>query len=232
MAGKTTSTSTAQPANEDVNNFVSTIAQGMDSAYQPGGTTYVGPSDATKSSWAMGLDAAGNPIFSGGVKDAMSSFARRASGAEIGADNPIYAAMRNRITGDTLKAVNGSYNNSGLFGSDQNQNAAARGVSEGLASFDNANLNADYARQSEAASKLGELYQASLMPSSVTGAVGAAQDANAAAEKNGGIDYIKQFMDLLNGATNSAGTTTTEEIPWWRAILGGGATIGGLAGGN
>lgn len=210
--------------NKDVNALLSTLAKGVNQSYKPGGTTYVAPSSTTQNSWQQALGAAGNSDYAKGLAGALKSYGATASGSEIGVDDPLYAAQRARLTNDVLTNVNGMFSSSGMLGSDRNYKNAASGLGDALAASDLAQRTESYGRQNTAADKLSSLYQASLLPSSVTGAVGAAQDADAQAKQNGGLDYLGQFMSLLNGASGAAGTTTSTETPWWKIGLGTAAT--------
>jgi hypothetical protein len=219
-----TGSSTTKSANPEVERLIGTLSKGIGSTYKPGGSTYVDPSANTMGGWASAIGAADNADFSGGLAGAMKSYGNRASGAELGINDPLYAAQRAQLTDDVMTSTNTAFNNSGLFGSDQNQFQAARGLTAGLGAIDTAQRSESYGRQAEAANMLGSLFQNSLMPSSVQSAVGSAQDADAAAKQNGGIDYLQQFMNLMQGASGAAGTTTTEKMPWWKVGLGAAST--------
>jgi hypothetical protein len=217
--GSEKTTSTSGPSNPDVNALLSRLSRGVSSAYQPGGSTYVAPSANTTGGWASAIGAAGNEDFAGGLAGALKSYGNRASGAELGINDPLYAAQRAQLTDDVLTGTNTAFNNSGLFGSDQNQFQAARGLTAGLGALDTAQRSESYGRQAEAANMLGSLFQNSLMPSSVQSAVGGAQDADAAAKQNGGIDYLRQFTSLLGGMAGASPTTTTTSTPTQNPFL-------------
>ena len=221
-----TGSSSTQSASPDVRQLVDTLAKGIKGQYSPTGSTYVAPSSTTQSGWSQALNAANNPGFSSDVAGALSSYGNRAAGNELGINDPLYAAQRARLTDNVMTETNSAFNGAGLFGSDQNQAAAARGLSEGLSAADLAQRTESYSRQAEAADKLGTLFNTSLLPSSVTGAIGGEMDADAQAKALGNIDYQKQFMNLLTGASGAAGTNTTQNTPWWKAALGTAATIG------
>lgn len=214
-----TTTSTSGPSNPDVNALLSKLSKGISAAYKPGGSTYVAPSANTTGGWAGALNAAGNPDFSGGLAGALASYGKRASGAELGIDDPLYEAQRAQLRDDIMTDTNTAFNNSGLFGSDQNQFQVARGLAAGQGALDTAQRNESYGRQAEAANMLGSLFQNSLLPSSVQGAVGAAQDADASAKQNGGIDYLRQFTSLLSGAAGAGPQSTTTTTPTQNPFL-------------
>lgn len=221
MAGNVeTGSSTTKSNNKAVDRLTTTLANGLSGAYKPGGSTYVAPSSTTQNSWAQALGAAGNGDYAGGLAGALKSYGNRATGAEIGLNDPLYAAQRKRLQDEVLTGVNGQFASMGQLGSDQSRAASARGLTEALGGLDLAQRTESYGLQSQAADKLSGLYQASLLPSSVTGAVGAAQDADAQAKANGNLDYLSQFMSLLNGVAGPAGEKTTAEMPWWQVGLG------------
>lgn len=220
-----TGSSSSQSNSKAVRKLTDTLAGGISGAYQPGGTSYVAPGANTMQSWADMLGAAGNTDFSSGLAGALQSFGNRAAGNEIGQNDPAYAAAREKAMGDAITATTGQFSGNGLFGSDRNQKLAAEGAGNAALGFDIDQLNNSYARQSEAANLLPQLFQNSLLPSSITGAVGAAQDADAKSQASGQTDYLAQFLSLLNGAAGPAGTKTTQSTPLWSIGLGTAASI-------
>lgn len=219
---KTTQTTGVQ--NADVNSLLSKLSKGISGTYQANGTTYTAPGANTTGSWDETLAAANNPAFAAGINGAIDSYGRRASGAEIGADNPAYAAVRDRIANDVTTRTNEAFNNSGLFGSDDNRESLARGLGDALGSFDYQNLQDDYTRQAQGADMLTKLLSGSLLPASVKGGIGAAQDADAAAKAGGGLDYQSKYAQLLGMLTGSAPQTTTTTQPGpnlLQTLLGG-----------
>ena len=222
-----TGSSTTQSNSPAVRKLTDTLASGIQRLYQPGGTSYVAPGATTTGAQASALDAANNPAFASGLAGAIDSYGNRAAGNELGLDDPLYAQQRARLTDDVLTSTNGAFNSSGLFGSDQNQTAAARGLAEGLGGLDLSQRSESYNRQAEAAGMLPGLFSALQMPSSVAAGVGAAQDADAAAQKNGPLDYLSKLLGLTGAASNVAGTTTKEETPWWKIALGAASTAAG-----
>lgn len=224
MGAKTQKTTTTSgPSNPALNSLLTKLSNGIGGAYKPGGTTYTAPGATTQSGWAQALGAAGNGDFSGGLAGALKSYGNRATGAELGMNDPLYARQRATLTDDVLKSVNGQFSSMGQLGSDQSRVAAARGLTDALGGLDLTQRNESYGRQAEAANMLGNLFQSSLLPSSITGAVGAAQDADAAAKANGGIDYLSKFTQLLgaaSGASPQTTTTTSPSTPLWQSLLG------------
>lgn len=218
-SGTQKTTQTSGPSNPDVNALLSGLSKGVLGAYKPGGTTYTAPGAATTGSWDSALGAAGNTDFSGGISGALKSYSNRAAGNELGLDDPLYAAQRARLSDDVLTQSKNAFNLSGMLGSDQNQYHAGRGLADALGGLDLTQRNESYGRQAEAAGMLPQLFQNSLLPSSATGAVGAAQDADASAKQNGGIDYLRQFMGLLGGASAASPQTTTSTTPTQNPLL-------------
>lgn len=223
-----TSSSTSGPSNPDLNNLLSQLSKGIGSAYQQGGTTYTDPSAATTNSWQQALGAAGNTDYASGLAGALKSYGRRASGAELGLNDPLYNAQRASTTDRVLSSVNGMFNSSGMLGSDRNYKNAAAGLAEALAPIDTAQRTESYGLQNQALQNLGTAFQGSLMPSSITGAVGSAQDADARAKRLGGLDYLQQFTNLLGGASGASPQTTTTSqpgTPLWQTLLGYGVAL-------
>jgi hypothetical protein len=218
---KTTQTTGVQ--NVDLNSLLSKLSKGISGTYQANGTTYTAPSANTTGSWADTLAAADNPAFAAGINGAIDSYGRRASGAEIGADNPAYAAVRDRIANDVTTRTNEAFNNSGLYASDQNVASLSRGLGDALGSFDYQNLQDDYTRQAQGADMLTKLLSGATLPASIKGSVGAAQDADAAAKANGGLAYQGQYSNLLAqlmGAAPQTTTTTSPTPPLWQTLAG------------
>lgn len=218
-----TSSSTTGSNNKDVNALLSTLSKGINSTYEQGGTTYVAPGSTTTGSWADMLSAANNPDFSSGIAGALSSYSNRAAGNEIGNAAPGYAQLRQKAIDDAITGTTSQFANSGLFGSDRNQKLAAEGAADAALGYDYTNYNNSLDRQAEASNMLSSLFQSSMLPSSVTGAVGAAQDADAQAQSGGQLDYLRQFTSLLGGVAGASPQTTTNKqpsTPLWQSLLG------------
>ncbi len=222
------STSTSGPSNPDLNALVSKLSKGIGGTYQPGGSTYVAPGSNTTSSWEQMISAAGNPDYAGGLAGALSSYGNRASGAEIGDANPAYAALRSNAMKDAITGATAQFSGNGLFGSDRNVRLASEGATDAALGYDYANYRNTIADQAQAAEMLPKLLQGSLLPSSITGAVGAAQDADASAQQNGNLDYLRQFTSLLGGLSGASPQTTTQTqpgTPLWQSLLGAGISF-------
>lgn len=218
-----TTTSTTGFQNKDLTGLLSQLSKGIGSTYQTGGSTYTAPGANTLASRTSSLSAAGNSDYSSGLADALKSYSNRAAGNELGVNDPLYAAQRAQLTDDVLTSTNTAFNNSGLFGSDQNQFQAARGLATAQGALDTAQRSESYGRQTEAANMLPQLLQSSLLPSSLQGSVGASEDADAAAKANGGLNYQSQYAQLLAALAGSSPTTTsttTPTTPWWQSLIG------------
>lgn len=235
MGGTTqTSTSSTAPSNPDVTATTSTLAKGLGALATPGATTYTAPGSTTTGGQAASLAAANNPLYSNAVNGAIGSFGNIAAGNQFGTNDPGYAALRNKLSNDVLTSTNQSFNNSGLFGSDSNQKAAASGLADSLGALDYSNFQNDQQRQAQAAGLLPGLFSAAQLPSSVQQSVGASQDAAANAQQNGQLDFLSRLTSAAAGNAASAGTTTTNTqpgTPLWQSLLGGGIGLAGLLGG-
>lgn len=224
-----TNTQTSGVNNPDLNSTISKLAKGVSAQYTPGQSLYQAPSANTMGSEAAALAAAGNPAYGSAVSGALGSFGNTAAGGDFGMNDPGYARLRQNTIDDTLQATNSAFNNSGLFGSNSNQEAAGKGVASAVAGLDYGNYQSDVQRQQAAAQVLPGLFSAGQLPASVQGQVGAAQDADAAAKAAGPTDYLGKVSGITGQLAGSAGTTSSTQVPWWEAILGGAATAAGTA---
>ena len=216
-------TTTSGSSSKAVQGAVDELAGGLKDLYTPGGSAYVAPSATTKGGWNASLDAAGNPAFASGIGGAISSYSNRAAGNELGINDPLYAAQRARLSDDVMRTTSQGFNASGLFGSDSNQSAAARGLGEALGGLDLAQRSESYGRQSEAANMLPQLFAAGQLPSSIMQSTGASMDADAKAQEAGKWDYQNRATGALTGTAGAAGTTTTTSqptAPLWQQLLG------------
>lgn len=216
-------TTTSGIANPDLNATVSKLAKGITAAYTPGASAYVAPGSATTGGWQASLNAAGSPDYSSGIAGALGAYGNRAAGNELGQNDPGYAALRAKLSNDVLTQTNASFNNSGMFGSDSNQKAAASGLADALGSLDYRQYSDSLNRQSEAATMLPQLFAANQLPSSIQQSVGASMDADRAAQTNGQYDYLAKYANLINGTAASGGTTQTTSTPTpplWQILLG------------
>ena len=221
-------TTTSGSASPQVTSTVNKLAKGIGDAYTPGGSSYVAPSSTTTGGWANSLSAAGNQDFSGGIAGALSSYGNRASGGELGQNDPGYLALRNKLQNDVTTGVNGSFNNSGLFGSDSNVKSLTSGLTDSLGALDYKQYSDSLSRQSEAANMLPQLFAAGQLPSSIQQSVGASMDADKKAQEGGVWDYLNRATGTLSGAAGAAGTNTTTSTPTaplWQQLLGVGLSF-------
>jgi hypothetical protein len=232
--GTNTSTSSTAPASAAVRGTIDKLATGLGNEFAPGKSLFQAPGATTTGGQAASLDAANNPLYSQGVNGAIGDFADIAAGNRFGTNDPGYAALRSKLSNDVLTQTNSAFNNSGLFGSDNNQKAAASGLADSLGALDYSNFQNDQQRQQQAAGLLPGLFSAAQLPSSVQQSVGASQDAAAAAKAAGPTDFLAKLTAIANGNAGAAGTTTTNTspgTPLWQTLLGGGIGLAGLLGG-
>lgn len=234
-----TSTSSTASSNPAVTNTTNKLLGGIDAAWAKGpavweDTLYGGQGATTKQGISSLIGSANNPAYSQGVQGAIQSFGDTAAGKNIGVNAPGYQAVRNKLSNDVLTTTNGAFNNSGLFGSDNNQGAAASGLADSLGALDMGQYNAGLDRQVQAAGMLPGLFQASQQPASTLLSAGALQDADTQAAKQGNFDYytransaqtdlLAKLSSILAGnaqASGSTTTTSTPSTPWWQSMIG------------
>ena len=269
----------SQPSSEALDQTLSgllTGAGGVQDVFAQG-PTYQAPGATTTGAQADALAAASNPAYQTGIDygnyytnailqnngltgnqssnlDATQGIAQQYgqlanTALDYGANG--LDQLYSDVTNDTLKAVNSSFNNSGLFGSDSNMNTAAQGVASALAplQLDQYNQQLAYQQQNLAAqaatlgqasdmsqqgvtnsgtliNQLGTLFGLEQAPSAVATGVGAAQDTAAQAEAD---QYLTQLSQLF-GLTGGTSGTTAEAAPnWWDYLSGGlGTLLGAL----
>lgn len=219
------------PSNPNV-----TVAQNkiLDAAGQQldAGAPFTGAGDTTKNAWALGKSSAINPVFDSSLQGALQSYGDTAAGKFIGQNDPGYAAMRAKLSNDVLTATDNSFNNAGLFGSDNNRKEAASGLADSLGALDYQQYNDSLDRQTAAAQLLPQLYSDQQLPSATLGAIGSAEDANTANNNTSRQSQIIALANALNGVAGSSGQTSTTyqpQTPWWQSALGFGATLAGNA---
>lgn len=222
-----TGSSSSQSTSPAVRKAVDTLAGGVTAAYSPGKSLYQAPSANTTGGWAASLQAANNPDYAGGLAGALQSYGGRAAGNEIGVNAPGYAALRNKLQSDVTAGVNSSFNNSGMFGSDSNVKGLTEGLTSSLGALDYQQYNDSLSRQAEAANILPSLFSGAQLPAGIQQSVGAAQDADAAAKAAGPTDYLAKLTGIAAGNAGAAGTTTTNQMPLWKVLLGTAATAAG-----
>lgn len=248
MGGNTTSTTSATGSSDP--QVTKTLDQllgsggGVSGLFQRGPKVFdqstFAPAGATsQGAWQSALAAAHNPTYASGVQGALSSQAATAAGQNVGTNDPTYQAMRAKNVNDALTSVNGSFNNSGLFGSDTNRKEAGTGVANAMNNLDYQQFLNGQQQQQQAIQNLPGLYSASQAPSATAGAIGTAQDTNQQGilsgqadlynrQNNSQLNLLQQLSGVLAGTSPSAGQTTTNTAPatpWWQSALGIGASL-------
>lgn len=141
-------------------------------------------------------------------------------------------------TGNTVNALAGQGNTfNSIFGNSQagvgNQFGALAGAGDAAGTAYGLEQGGINNRQT-AATAFPALFQSSLLPSGVTGAVGAAQDANnqgilqgqydlSSRLANNKTDWLSKLFALGSSGAAAGGTTTTSTTPgtpWWQSALG------------
>ncbi|RYY67713.1 MAG: hypothetical protein EOO12_00205 [Chitinophagaceae bacterium] len=227
MGDVNTGSSSSQSSSPAVRKAVDTLASGVTAAYSPGKSLYQAPSANTTQGWQASLNAANNPAYAGGMSGAISSYANRAAGNELGVNDPLYAAQRSRLIDDTKSAVGSVFTGSGRFGGGSYVNNLTDQLSSNLNAADLSQRSESYSRQAEAANILPTLFQGAQLPAGIQQSVGAAQDAEAAAKAAGPTDYLAKLTAIAGGNAAAAGTTTNQSTPLWKLLLGGAATVAG-----
>lgn len=244
-----TSTTTTAPANASITDTTNKLLGGINSAYDKGPSVfneslYAGLGGTTNQGLQSLIGSANNPAYSNGIQGAMESYGKTASGANIGQQDPGFAALRSKLQNDVTVGTNSSFNNSGLFGSDNNQQGLAQGLTDGLGALDYKQYSDSLDRQTQAAGMLPGLYQASQQPASTLLSAGAIQDADkqaalqgrydlATRQGNAQTDHLAKLSSILAGnaaASGSTTTATTPQAPWWQQALGAAAIGSGIYG--
>lgn len=200
-----TTTQTSAPSNPDVNPTISKLLQGVQGKYTS--TEGSGNPAALNAGWASQLDAAKNPAYTAGVNGAMTDFADAAAGNQYGANDAAYA----KLSDNTMRDVNAMFTNSGRFGSGSHVETAVNALGD----VNNANIAADRAWQTQAASALPSMFAAGQAPGSVASSVG--QQQQAAPWYN--LGQASAIASGNYGAGGSTGTTTSPSTPWWQTGL-------------
>jgi hypothetical protein len=238
-SSNTTSSSSTTPNSALAGPTADTLLKGVQSIWNKGPqvfnqSLYAPAGATTQGAWNSSLAAANNPTYTAGVNGALATTAQQAAGNSVGLNDPAYAKMRADLGNQVLTDTNASFNNSGLFGSDNNQTAATKGLTDALGSLDYGQYLNGQQQQQQAISDLPGLYADAQQPSATAGAVGAAQDTNAQniltgnadlfnRQKNGQLGLLQQLLPSLSGASSVGGSTTTQTTPttpWWQSALG------------
>jgi hypothetical protein len=186
-------------------------------------------------------------------------------------DAPGYQTLRNKLRDDTATGIYNDFNNSGLFGSDQNMKSAGEGIGNALAGLDYGNyqnsVNNKYRSLDSQRGIFGDVFGmgqtgvgntlAGLGGQAATagaqfgmgqqalgneqgaigmlGQIGASQDADSLAKrmadadlfdrtKNADWNTLGRATSILGGNSTASGSTTSNSVPWWAALLGGAST--------
>lgn len=246
MGDVQTSKTVTGSANKSVDETLTKLLGGVQQAYDAGPkvfdeSLYVGPSGTTKNAWAMATGAASNPAYAGSVDGAIDSIGKVARGDYLGNQDPLFKAALDRASNGVAADVNAAMGANGRYGSNVHVDALTDAVGGMRTNAELDNLRYEQGRQAEAANMLPSLFSSAQLPASVYGTVGAAQDADAAAQQQGDFDLFTRQSDaqtdllaklsaILGGTAGAGGTTESKAIPWWSAILGAGATAAGIAG--
>lgn len=262
--GSNTTTSSTSSSNPQVTSTLNQLLGGVSDAYKAGPTTQ-GAGATTQQGWQTALNAANNGAYGTGVNSALtgtnsllanngltgtqqsaigtsndiaSQYGQLAAQQGLGQNAPGYQTLRNTLSNNVLGSTNAAFNNSGLFGSDNDQTAAALGLTQGLGGLDYQNYQQSLTNQSnDLQNQLGatnnaatisqqgvgnqgalsallpSLYQAGQLPAQTQASVGAAQDANTQNLANKNINLLGQLSSILNGTAQTAGTTTSTSTP-------------------
>lgn len=213
MGGSTNKSTSSTSPGTSVTNTTNKLLGGIDAAWAKGPTPfneslYAGLGGTTKSGLASMINSA-TPV---------------ANGANIGVQDPGYASIRKNLSNDVLTSTNGAFNNSGLFGSDNNQQQAAEGLGNALGSLDYGQYKDSLDRQTQAQSTL--LSAGAIQDADKQAALQGRYDLSQR-QGNAKTDLLARLSSILSGTAGNAGSTTTTSTPstpWWQSALG--AAIG------
>lgn len=164
-----------------------------------------------------GMDSYGLRSELEGVSDATNDYRNMADSFATPGGEPGYQTLRNKLKNDVTTESLGAFNNSGMFGSDANQESLAEGLGNALGGLDYQNYNQaiqnrNMALQGQmagsgqgfgmrqtalgnamgAGQSLGGLYDQMLRPSQTLGDVGTRMDADAQGRKLGEFDQFNR----------------------------------------
>jgi hypothetical protein len=246
MGDVKTNTTTSGPASPKVTETLNKLLGGVGEVYDAGPkvfdeSLYTAPSGTTTNAWAMAKDAATNPAFAGGIGGAIDSYSKVARGDYLDNQDPLFQQALDRATNKTAADINASMGANGRYGSDVHVDAMTDAIGGMRTNAELDNLRYEQQRQGEAANMLPQLFGAAQLPSSVFGQVGAAQDADAAAQQQGAYDLftrqneakadqLAKLSAILSGTAGAGGTTQSTVMPWWQAAIGLGTTAAGVLG--
>jgi hypothetical protein len=159
-----------------------------------------------------------------------------------------YKTLRQGVIDDTLSNLGSQFTASGRFGGGSYVDTASQGLGDALAGLDYSNMQNDinnrYRSLDAQRGVFGDVFgmgQQALTNqqdaiNSLT-QIGAAQDADSLAGRLADYDLFTRTNDadweaisrassILSGTAGASGSTTTNNIPWWSALLGTAATVG------
>lgn len=222
------------------------IMTGLQTA-QDAGPTYTGPGATTQAGQAASLAAGNNPAFSNGVNSALGSTNSLLSNGGLTAGQSgnlsdtnnlasLYSKMAldpgstpegqnliNSVTRDT----NAAFNNSGLFGSDNNQSALSKGLTEGLGNLQQGYLSGQSGALSSAfgegqqgvsntsslAQLLPSIFQSGQLPGQTQQTIGGAQDTATQNAANKNLTLLQQLSSIGGLSASNAPTQTSTTSP-------------------
>lgn len=256
-SGDTTTNQTTQtsgPTDPNVQATTSLLAQkfGGLAAQSPaayGKSLYAGVSPTTTNAWAQGSGVASGLINSGGLNSAQTGALSNVQGLAGAYDQnaPGYQAMRDQSLNDAITGVTAGQLGSGLLGSRSYIQDATKAATNAIAPLDYQNFQNNINNRYHSAEDAFSMGQQGIgnqnAALSSLGAIGAGQDADLASQRQGEYDlYTRQQQAPLqwlqgvtsaaagNAATSPQAQTSSTQVPWWQAILGAGATAGGIYG--
>lgn len=159
-----------------------------------------------------------NPSFVSGAQGAVDSFGDIAAGKRFGMNDPGYATLRQKVADDVTTQTNSAFNNSGLFGSDDNKSALAEGLGNALAGLDYGNFQNDQQRQMAAVPLLGQSFGLTQAPAQTLLGVGSAFDTINQNRIDAPFNRLVQGLGAFNGSSQSPGMS--EPVPLWQQLLG------------
>jgi len=250
MGGSTqtsTATSSTAPSNPAVNSTITSLAQGIQGAYNKGApdafgeSLYAGVGDTTRKGWDTSLASAYNPAYTSGVSGAMDSYSKVARGDFLDGNDPAFQRDLNRTLDDTGADVNSFFGASGRLGSTPHVNDMVSSLGSIRDKAYMGERDRSRAYQAQATQMLPSLYSAAQLPAATIGAVGSAQDADKQAglmgrydlktrQDNALTDWLAKLTSTSSGNAQAGGMTSTQvntqpSTPWW---MGGVSLLGAL----
>lgn len=250
-----TTTSSSSPSSPQVQATTDTLAAKLgalanQSPAAYGKSLYTGVGDTTRNAWAQGANVSNGLLNSGGLNSGQTGAMSGLAGLTGAFDqnSPGYQAMRQTALDDAVKNVGAGFNAAGRFGGGSYINDATNAAVNAIAPLDYQNYTNSVNNQKDIYNTLFGYGQQGLLNKnaalSTLGAIGGAQDADLAAQRQGEADlYTRQQqapLQWLQGLTSAAagnaagtGTTTTNTqtapgTPWWSTAASLGLGAAGL----